>query len=162
MFQQVANAQDQLFQHGWQPELVGVGDLIGDGADHPGHMGLLDVDIDPKARDLRHHNREVGFHLAVELDALTVVHDRTSQHPRDLRVQLLLRQRSQRAVGLHRGRGARGNEQVRAARLRHGRQQLVHVGHRLIVSEHRQLGIPSVTRSLALGRRSLVAGDGRL
>ena len=72
-----------------------------------------------------------------ELLALALVHERVGQVARDLAGQLLVGQRLHGALQLHGRRKVLGDEQVRAARLAHRRQQLDDIGLGLLFGEAR-------------------------
>ena len=161
---QAALVHHHVLQHLRQLELLEVRDLGRDGADHHAHALLLHVHVDPKARQPRHGDREIAFHLALEFLALAGVHQRVSELAADVGAELLLGERLHLAVGLHAGREIRRDEQVRAPGLHHRREQSVHVAAGLVFGEcghGRGVPIKRARRGRARGSRAIVSSHRR-
>jgi hypothetical protein len=132
---QPALLHHDILEDGRQAEPVDGGDLGRDGAHHHGHMALLHEHVDAEPAHPGQSEGEIALHVALELLALTLVHQRPRELGGHLAAELLLRQRPHPAVRLHRGGVVVRDEKIRTPGLRHRRQQLVHVAARLIFRE---------------------------
>ena len=134
-----------------QLQLLEVRDLGGDRPDHHADAALLDEDVDAKARDARESRSRSCTPSPWRTPARwRLVHQRSGASIRVTSgLSFCVRQRLHRALRLHARREVGGDEQVGAAGLAHGRQQLVHVGAGLFFGEGGRHGAPSRQRGLS-------------
>jgi len=116
---QAALGHRQVLDHRRQAQLVHVGNLGLDAAQHHAHQVALVKGAGPEPADAAGGNREVALVVFEEFLALLFVHGAEHDVPGHVRGQGVARHRQHLAVNFHARRHAGGDEQVRAAFLHH-------------------------------------------
>ena len=116
---QAALGHRQVLDHRRQAQLVHVGNLGFDTAQHHAHQVALVKGAGPEPADAAGGNREVALVVFEEFLALLFVHGAEHDVPGHVRGQRVARHRQHLAVNFHARWHAGGDEQVRAAFLHH-------------------------------------------